>query len=161
MTLWYRAINTGTGAIADALHAVDDFSISESALLRDVLSARGGTLRNYDPLVRETAALHDAVRRLQGSAAGDPETVAASYRLANLVGQQEEWTEQLKSHNALLQNSLAQFARLNARLGAAHRGAISDEQVSSVAAAMLQLTLDTSPSVVLTSRIDWQPSLHR
>jgi signal transduction histidine kinase len=147
-TLWYRAINTGTGATEDTLHTLDDFSIAESALLRDVLSARGGTLRNYDPLVRETAALREAVRRLQGLAAGDPESAAASDHLASLVDQQEEWTEQLKSHNALLQNSLAQFARLNARLRATHPAAILDQQASSLAAAMLQLTLDTSPSVV-------------
>jgi signal transduction histidine kinase len=151
--LWWRGMHTGTDHADDALRALDDFSIAKSALHRDVLSARTGMLRNYDPLVREMAALHGAVDRLREAAAGDPEVVAASDRLANLADQQEQWTEQFKTRNALLQNSLAYFGLLSARLGDARQSSSSRLQqvsvlVSSLAAAILHLTLDTSPNVV-------------
>jgi len=66
-------------------------------------------LRNYDPLVREVSALNDLVSRLRDAASADTEEAAAIDRLAASVGRQEELTEQFKSNNALLQNSLAYF----------------------------------------------------
>jgi signal transduction histidine kinase/CheY-like chemotaxis protein len=151
--LWWRGMHTGTDQADDALRALDDLTIAKGALYRDVLSARTGMLRNYDPLVREVTALHGAVDRLREAAAGDPEVAAASDRLANLADQQEQWTELFKSRNALLQNSLAYFGLLSARLGEAHQNSSSRLQqvsilVSSLAAAILHLTLDTSPNVV-------------
>jgi signal transduction histidine kinase len=150
--LWWRGMHTGTDQADDAERALRDFAIAKSALHRDVLSARTGMLRNYDPLVREVTALHGAVNRLRAAAAGDPEVAAASDRLASLAARQEEWTEQFKSNNALLQNSLAYFGVLSARLGEAHQSSGRLQQVSvlvsSLAAAILHLTLDTSPNVV-------------
>jgi signal transduction histidine kinase len=147
-------MHTGTDHADDALRALDDLTMAKGALYRDVLSARTGMLRNYDPLVQEVTALHGAVVRLREAAAGDPEVAAASDRLANLADQQEQWTELFTSRNALLQNSLAYFGLLSARLGEAHQGSSSRLQqqvsvlVSSLAAAILHLTLDTSPNVV-------------
>jgi hypothetical protein len=146
-------MHTGTDHADDALRALDDLTIAKGALYRDVLSARTGMLRNYDPLVREVAALRGAVDRLREAAAGDPEVAAASDRLASLADQQEQWTEIFKSRNALLQNSLAYFGLLSANLGEAHRSGNSRLQqvsvlVSSLAAAILHLTLNTSPNVV-------------
>jgi signal transduction histidine kinase len=151
--LWWRGMHTGTDQADDALRALDDLTMAKGALYRDVLSTRTGLLRNYDPLVREVNALHDAVDRLREAAAGDPEVAAASDQLARLVDQQEQWTELFKSRNALLQNSLAYFGLLSARLGEAHQSSGSRLQqvsvlVSSLAAAILHLTLDTSPNVV-------------
>ena len=151
--LWWRGMHTGTGQADNAERALRDFAAATSALHRDVLSARTGMLRNYDPLVRETTALHSAIDRLREAAAGDPEVAAASDRLARLADQQEQLTEQFKSRNALLQNSLAYFGLLCARLGEAHQRS-SDQVhqvsalVSSLAAAILHLTLDTSPNVI-------------
>jgi signal transduction histidine kinase len=149
--LWWRGMHTGTAQADEADRALRDFSTAKSALHRDVLSARTGMLRNYDPLVREVTALRGAVDRLRAAAAGDPEVAAASDRLANLAAQQEEWTEQFKSSNALLQNSLAHFGLLSARLGEAHQSSGRLQQVSvlvsSLATAILHLTLDTSPNV--------------
>jgi DAHL domain-containing protein len=51
--LAYRASNTDAERFDRALAALDRFALVESALQRDVLSARAGMLRNYDPLVRE------------------------------------------------------------------------------------------------------------
>jgi signal transduction histidine kinase/CheY-like chemotaxis protein len=150
--LWWRGMHTGTDQADDAERALRDFAVAKSALHRDVLSARTGMLRNYDPLVREVTALHGAVDRLRAAVAGDPEVAAASERLASLAAQQEEWTEQFKSSNALLQNSLAHFGLLSAHLGEAPQSSGGLQQVSvlvsSLAAAILHLTLDTSPHVV-------------
>jgi signal transduction histidine kinase len=150
--LWWRGMHTGTDQADEADRALRDFAIAKSALHRDVLSARTGMLRNYDPLVREVTALHGAVDRLRAAAVGDPEVAAAGDRLASLAVQQEERTEQFKSNNALLQNSLAYFGLLSARLGDAHQSSGRLQQVSilgsSLAAAILHLTLDTSPNVV-------------
>jgi signal transduction histidine kinase/CheY-like chemotaxis protein len=151
--LWWRGMHTGTDQVDAAERALRDFAVAESALHRDMLSARTGMLRNYDPLVREMTALRGAVDRLREAAAGDPELAAASDRFASLADQQEQWAEQFKSHNALLQNSLAYFGLLSARLGEVHQSSNSRLQqlsvlVSSLAAAILHLTLDTSPNVV-------------
>src|SRR5258708_29654219 len=118
-------MHTGTDQADAAERALLDFAVAKSALDRDTLSARVGMLRNYDPLVRETTALHGAVDRLREAAAGDPELAAASDRLASLTDQQEQWTEQFKSRNALLQNSLAYFGLLSARLGEVHQSSNS------------------------------------
>jgi DAHL domain len=58
----------------------------------------------------------------------------------------KELTEQLKSDNALLQNSLAHFRRFSARISASDGSDPLAPAVSALAAAMLQLTLDTSPA---------------
>jgi signal transduction histidine kinase len=151
--LWWRGMHTGADQADDALRALDDLTIAKGALYRDVLSARTGMLRDYDPLVREVAALHGAVDRLREAADGDPEVAAASDRLASLADQQEQWTELFKSRNAVLQNSLAYFGLLSTRLGEVHEssnGRLQDVSVlvSSLAAAILHLTLDTSPNIV-------------
>jgi signal transduction histidine kinase len=150
--LWWRGMHTGADHADDALRALDDLTIAKGALYRDVLSLRTGMLRNYDPLVREVAALHEAVDRLREAAAGDPEVAAASDRLASLADQQEQWTELFKSRNALLQNSLAYFGLLSAHLGEGPPDSNRRRQqvsalVSALAAAILHLTLDTSPNV--------------
>src|SRR5882757_168635 len=153
MWLWWRGMHTGTDQADAAERALSDFAVAKSALHRDMLSARIGMLRNYDPLVREITALHAAVDRLREADADDPELAAASDRLASLADQQEQWTEQFKSRNALLQNSLAYFGLLSARLRVVRQNSDSRQEqvsvlVSSLAAAILHLTLDTSPNVV-------------
>jgi signal transduction histidine kinase len=150
--LWWRAIHTGTGAADEALRALDDFAMAESALHRDVLRARTGMLRNYDPLVREINTLRESADRLRKSAARDSGFATAGERLADLVDRQERATEQFKSNNALLQNSLAQFGLFGAHLDEANenggRAQEMDGMVRSLATAMLHLTLDISPPVV-------------
>ena len=60
--------------------------LMEIALHRDVLSARAGLLRNYDPLVREVNALRDALDRLRDVPPGDAEEAAAIDRFAAVGG---------------------------------------------------------------------------
>jgi signal transduction histidine kinase len=143
-----RAINTNAELFDLALGAFDNFATLESTLHRDVLSARTGTLRNYDPLVREADALNGSLDRLRATAAVDTETAAAIERLATTVGRQAALVEQFKSNNALLQNSLAYFGRFSARLATLDQNEPLVGAVSAAAAAMLHLTLDTSPAVV-------------
>ena len=104
-----RAINPEAELFDLAFAALDRFAMLESALYRDVFTARAGTLRNYDPLVREINELHESLSRLRETAAIDSETTAALDQLVASVDQQEELVERFKSDNALLHNSLAGF----------------------------------------------------
>jgi signal transduction histidine kinase/CheY-like chemotaxis protein len=139
-----RAINPEAELFDRALGELDRFAMIESALYRDVFSARAGTLRNYDPLVREINALHDSVDQLRKTAAIDTETTAAVDQLAASIGRQEELVEQFKSDNALLHNSLSFFGRFGVRLESSDLG----PAVTAASAAMLHLTLDTSSAAV-------------
>ncbi|QWW72296.1 two-component system VirA-like sensor kinase [Rhizobium sp. WYJ-E13] len=96
-------------AILTNLRAID---INHASLQRDVLQARAGLLRNYDPLVKSIVDLHrtiDDLRPLfvdsgvETSSALDAElsTLAAS------VDMDEQLVERFKTENALLQNSLS------------------------------------------------------
>ena len=114
-----------------------------------VTLGRAGLLRHYDSLVSEIGALHDALDRLRKAAASDPEEKAAIDRLAALVDRQEELVEQFKSKNALLQNSLAYFGLFSARLATSDRSGPLVAAASTLAAAMLHLTLNTSPTTAL------------
>jgi signal transduction histidine kinase len=146
--LSFRAIDPDAERYDRALKAVDRFTLVENALQRDVLSARAGMLRNYDPLVQQVNALREALGRSRNDVSEDAAAAAAVDRLAAEAARQEELTEQFKSANALLQNSLAYFPVLSARLAEADRSGPAAAPVSSLAAAMMRLTLDTSPAVV-------------
>ena len=145
--LSFRAIDPDAERYDRALKALDRFTMMESALHRDVLSARAGMLRNYDPLVQETNALRESLGRLRDNTSVDAEMAAAIDRFVAAATQQEELTEQFKSNNALLQNSLAHFRLFSARLSEPDGSGPLTPAVSALAAAMLQLTLDTSPAV--------------
>jgi DAHL domain len=118
--LSFRAIDTDAERYDRALKALDRFAMVESALQRDALSARAGMLRNYDPLVQQVSALRNSLGRVRDNASGDAEEAAAIDRFAAGTARQEELTEQFKSANALLQNSLAHFQLLSARLSASN-----------------------------------------
>jgi signal transduction histidine kinase/FixJ family two-component response regulator len=154
--LSYRASNTDAERFDHALGALDRFALVESALQRDVLSARAGMLRDYDPLVREVNVLDELIGRLRDAALADAEEAKAVGELAASVGRQEELTEQFKSHNALLQNSLAYFRLFSGHLAEADRNGPLASAVSGLAAAMLQLTLDTSAAAAqdVADRLD-------
>jgi signal transduction histidine kinase/FixJ family two-component response regulator len=135
-----------------ALVELDHFVTIENALYRDVFTARAGTLRNYDPLVKEINALRDSLDRLRATSAIDAETNAAIDRLAASIDRQEELIESFKSNNALLQNSLAFFGRF--RLGSDSPDL--DRSITAASAAILHLALDTSSGSVreVQNRID-------
>jgi signal transduction histidine kinase len=139
-----RAIDTDAERYDRALKALDRFAVIEITLHRDVLSARAGMLRNYDPLVQEVDDLREALGRLHDNASEDREAAAAIDRFATAAALQEQLTEQFKSDNALLQNSLAFFQLLSTRLSASDGSGPLAPAVGGLTAAMLQLTIDTS-----------------
>lgn len=129
-----------------ALLILDEIGSVESALYRDVLRARAGMLRNYDPLVREIARLRSGIADLRDAATAPPEAKTVE-DLARIVDTQEGLVERFKSQNALLQNSLASFGLLGARLGTPEKAPEVVRAVSGLSTAMLHLTLDTGTAV--------------
>ncbi|MBV9562447.1 MAG: two-component system VirA-like sensor kinase [Bradyrhizobium sp.] len=139
-----RAVNPEAEGFDHAFTEIERFGMVENGLYRDVFAARAGTLRNYDPLVREIRDLRVSLDRLRGTAAIDVETTEAINRLAASVDQQEDLVEHFKSQNALLHNSLSFFGRTSAKSVSPEL----DPVISAAAAAILNLTLDTSSVVV-------------
>jgi signal transduction histidine kinase len=113
-------------------------------LHRDVLSERAGLLHNYDPLVRETDQMSASLDRLAEMMADDSATKTAIDRLTTSINRQEALVEQFKTSNALLQNSLAYFARFSSNLSARVEGHPLAPAVTALDTAVLRLTLDTS-----------------
>jgi signal transduction histidine kinase len=140
---WFslRAVNPEAELFDHALADLDHFAMIGNALHRDVFAARVGILRNYDPLVRGVDAVRASLQGLRDTVAIDAETTAVIDRLAASIDRQEELVELFKSQNALLQNSLSFFARFAANAAAPDL----DPAISAAAAAILRLTLNTSP----------------
>jgi signal transduction histidine kinase len=140
-----HAVNVNTEPFDRILNEMDRVATLEAALYRDVLCARAGLLRDYDPLVRETNALAASVSRLHEIAATDAASDAIINRLLSSVGRQEELVEQFKSKNALLRNSLAYFGSSSSRLDPPGRDGSLGPMVGALGTAMLRFMLDTSP----------------
>jgi hypothetical protein len=125
--------------------ALNDFSRLERALNREVLTARAGLSRNYDALARMTDRYEDALNRLHETAGPDSEEGAAIEVLVGHARRQQDLIEQFKSRNALLRNSFAYFGMFSARLAASDQMPVV-AIATTLTAAMLHLTLDTSPA---------------
>ena len=100
------------------LDALDVAALNDAAMQRDVLRARAGLLRNYDPLVGSLENLRHAVEVLKTETPAldgraDGTLVVRVARLASEVDIQEATAEQFKSRNAVLQNSVAYFIHLS------------------------------------------------
>jgi signal transduction histidine kinase/CheY-like chemotaxis protein len=123
--------------------------LNDAALQRDVLKARAGQLRNYDPLVQSVENMRRAVGilRADGEVAGGSmrrEIARHVDRVAAAVADQEALVEAFKSRNALLQNSLMFFGHTTRQFdgaGAPPRDATSAE-VGTLANAMLRFITD-------------------
>ncbi|HYZ64337.1 MAG TPA: DAHL domain-containing protein, partial [Acetobacteraceae bacterium] len=139
-----RAFNGGAEQFSPMFAELGRLEMVEATLQRDLLSARAGILRNYDPLVRETRELRASVAHLREIVAPNSTAAAVTERLDVALSRQEALVEQFKTDNALLQNSLSYFARFAARIDPAVSGDLFAQSVSSVVAAVLRLTLDTS-----------------
>ncbi|MGF3025988.1 two-component system VirA-like sensor kinase [Methylobacterium aquaticum] len=93
--------------------SVDALALAESRLQHDVLRARTGLLRNYDPIVAHVWEMEEALAALRaGSGQEDPEMRA----LAEAVTRETQMVERFKTGNALVQNSIAYFDSLSDRL---------------------------------------------
>jgi signal transduction histidine kinase len=127
------------------LTALDNFSRIERALNREVLTARAGLSQSYDALARMTDAYDDSLDRLREAAGSDSELDTAIDVLAAAADRQEKLIELFKSKNALLRNSFSYFGMFSARLATSdHMPVVA--AATTLSAAMLHLTLDTSPA---------------
>src|SRR5262245_10772987 len=154
--LLLRGTDTNAPAHAATLQAFDDFAIAEASLDRDLLQARAGLLRDYDALGNAVRAMEDAVARLRSHAQAEGLDPGPTNRLVATVWQREELTERFKSSNALLQNSLSYVGRLSTAPPFGAQDAQLAPATGALAAAILNLSHDTSPDAVkaLQERID-------
>jgi signal transduction histidine kinase len=143
--LLLSGLNLNSTHFDQQTEALDRFSRLERALNREVLTARAGLSRNYDALARLTDAYDESVHRLRNAAASDAEEIAAIDVLAAGAHRQQTLIEQFKSRNALLRNSFLYFGIFSARLAASDRTPVV-AAATTLSAAMLHLTLDTSPA---------------
>ncbi|MDL2403512.1 two-component system VirA-like sensor kinase [Rhizobium mayense] len=96
-------------AILTALRSID---INHASLQRDALQARAGLLLNYDPLVDSVVQLRLSASRLSGliGQAGltNPGRLEKELsQVSSCIDEDEALIDQLKTNNALLQNSLS------------------------------------------------------
>ncbi|MEQ9609337.1 MAG: two-component system VirA-like sensor kinase [Kiloniellaceae bacterium] len=124
---------------------IDAFATAESGLHRDVLAARAGMLRSYDPLVEEIASMRAAIDRIARRLPAGFDRKGTLAPLHDIVNRKEVLTERFKSQNSLLQNSLTHFNLFSTKLNKPGRDAALIQEVSGLATAMLRFTLDTSP----------------
>lgn len=128
----------------DTMHAVHIFALAQRSLQRDLLNARVGILRSYDPINRDLERARGGLDRLVSLSPGADirALLGDSYRR---VARQEMLVENFKTNNALLQNALASFTMADIE----NRGGAKENQL---AAGILKLTLDTSPEAVSWAR---------
>jgi signal transduction histidine kinase len=143
--LLMNGLNLNSARYDRELRALDEFSRLERGLNREVLTARAGLSRNYDALARMTDAYAQSLDRLREAAGSDSEERAAIEVLATRARRQQDLIEKFKSRNALLRNSFAYFGIFSARLAASDNRAVV-AVATTLSAAMLHLTLDTSPA---------------
>ncbi len=115
--------------ILTSLRAVD---INHASLQRDVLQARAGLLRDYDPLVEPVKTLHSTVARLgelfKESGVEVPAALASELgKLSASIDRDEVLVEEFKTDNALLQNSLSIATQMLTKL---HEGSPESQTAS-------------------------------
>ncbi|MGK6324410.1 DAHL domain-containing protein [Sphingomonas sp. DT-51] len=121
---------------------VTTYRLAQQSLQLDLLNARAGLLRNYDPVNAATTAMRDSLFALERLPIS-PGVRHVLHQLEERCAAQEILVEGFKSANALLQNSLTRFA--------ANEGAESEAR-RVLSAQVLRLTLDTSPRTVLAAQ---------
>ena len=135
-----RGIVSDAAVYSTTLRIFDDFALAKASLDRDVLRARAGLLKDYDPLVRSSDQITATVSQLRAQGATEELDPGPADRLAAAIKIEEGLTERFKSDNALLRNSLAYVGLLSIGPGFNDR----DSRLGALAAAILQLTLDSS-----------------
>src|ERR1700712_245856 len=91
---------------------------AEAALRSDVLQARSGLLRNYDPLVDDIDDLENSAGELRRQAIVCSGDYGLLDRLMAMTIPDEHALERFKTDNALLQNALSYFDAMDSRLSA-------------------------------------------
>lgn len=143
---WFlvRGISTDAANYSATLRLFDDFALAEASLHRDVLEARAGLLQNYDPLNASMAQINSALAQLRSKTLKEGLDAAPVDRLVAAARTLEELTERFKTNNALLRNSLSYVGLLSTNPDFVERNPLLAPSVDALAAAILQLTLDSS-----------------
>ncbi len=123
-------------------NGIMEYSLAEQTLQVDLLTARTGLLRNYDPVNADLIAASESLAELDKLPMQDAARTVLN-EITAAAAMQELLVERFKSRNALLQNSLTRFS-------ANGRAEIGDHDALS--AWILKLTLDTSPPTVNEAR---------
>jgi signal transduction histidine kinase len=144
---WLLLLSTKTDAPSyeRTLRALDEFALAEASLYRDVLRARAGLLRDYDPLIRACVEMDSAIAQFRLHAHEQRLEMATIDRLAEMVEAQEALTEQFKTANALAQNSLSYFGYVIATPAVSAQDFRLAMETAALATSVFRLTLDTSP----------------
>ncbi|SDM77485.1 Signal transduction histidine kinase [Methylobacterium phyllostachyos] len=100
-------------AYAQTQRTVDAIALAESRMQHDVLRARTGLLRNYDPIVAHLREMQAALAGLQAASGPDADEMR---NLAVVITREAQMVERFKTGNALVQNSIAYFDSLSDRL---------------------------------------------
>ncbi|MER8595526.1 two-component system VirA-like sensor kinase [Mesorhizobium sp. M1182] len=141
----------------DALRTV---ILYNAALQRDVLRARAGLLRSYDPLVRSIENLDEATQTLpaardvaSGETRADIDKLIAQVIAA--IRDEEALVERFKSDNALLQNSLNFFNYMSGRLTGEGDG-LRAVEIGALMVAMSRFISDPQPDAAkaVTAALD-------
>jgi signal transduction histidine kinase len=135
-----------------SIRHLNAYAERQSELRSDILSARAGMLRSYDPLGANLNAMQRRAEGLQRSAP-DNEDRAFVQALARSLERQERLIESFKTHNALAQNSLTYVSRFSAKLTGRPGGPRLRAASDAAWGAMMRLTLDTSPPAVEEARL--------
>ncbi|MER9977663.1 two-component system VirA-like sensor kinase [Mesorhizobium sp. M0085] len=141
----------------DALRTV---ILYNAALQRDVLRARAGLLRSYDPLVRSIETLDEATQTLPAArdAASGETRADIDKRIAEVIAairDEEALVERFKSDNALLQNSLNFFNYMSGRLTSEGDG-LRTVEIGALMVAMSRFISDPQPDAAkaVTAALD-------
>lgn len=141
--LLINGLSPGDERLNGRLAAIDSYMASQSALHRDVLSARAGLLANYDPLDRHLERMRATAAIATGGVIDVEERRHRDEILATL-GEQEALVERFKSTNALLHNSLAYFVAFGGRIATEVPDPRVRQRFDQLSSAMLNLSLNGS-----------------
>jgi signal transduction histidine kinase len=137
-----RAMDESRRWTSAVSNAIMSYTLAERTLQVDLLTARSGLLRSYDPVNADLIAAGDNLADLRRLPMREPARRVLR-EITSAAERQEMLVERFKSRNALLQNSLTRFT-------ANGIAEIGDHHVLS--AWILKLTLDTSEMTVREAR---------
>ncbi len=120
-------------------------SLAEATLRGDVLQARAGLLRNYDPLVADMQDLQTSAAELHEQARVRPVDHRLLEEIVDVVNRDDAALERFKTDNALLQNSLSQFDGLDTQLANPGIPPKLSTAIAALGNSVLQLTRNPSP----------------
>ena len=132
---------------------VDTIALAESRLQHDVLRARTGLLRNYDPIVAHLGEMEAALAEMREASGPDDREMRA---LSEAIARVAQRVERFKTGNALVQNSIAYFDSLSDRLSDTDVDVRLAQAVAALHVRISELARDASPERVadIRARLD-------